>query len=199
MKIIVKVRAPFTPESLLQETDKHAQRASRLHIQDQIISELESKGHKPGRVSKYKYIPFIAMTVDSATLDALLSSPDVISVEEDIPIPPALDESVPRIGATQLHASNVTGAGMAVAILDTGVDKTHLFLKAALFPRHVIQPMTRQEVALPSARRAEQNQLQKVRQCLMEESVPRVSATTGPMWPALWQGEGVSLEAPDRA
>ena len=28
------------------------------------------------------------MTVDSATLDALLSSPDVISVEEDMPIPP---------------------------------------------------------------------------------------------------------------
>ena len=27
------------------------------------------------------------MTVDSATLDALLSSPDVISVEEDILVP----------------------------------------------------------------------------------------------------------------
>ena len=39
------------------------------------------------------------MTVDSATLDALLSSPDVISVEEDIPVPPTLDLSVPRIGA----------------------------------------------------------------------------------------------------
>ena len=128
VKIIVRVRAPFIPESLLQETDKHAQRASRLHIQDQIITELESKGHKPSRVHKYKYAPYIAMTVDSATLDALLSSPDVISVEEDIPVPPALDQSVPRIGATQLHSSNVTGAGVAVAILDTGVDKTHPFL-----------------------------------------------------------------------
>ena len=72
------------------------------------------------------------MTVDSATLDALLSSPDVISVEEDIPVPPTLDRSVPRIGATQLHASNVTGAGVAVAILDTGVDKTHPFLEGSV-------------------------------------------------------------------
>lgn len=132
VKIIVRVRAPFITESLLQETDKHAQRASRLHIQDQIITELESKGHKPGRVSKYKYVPFIAMTVDSATLDALLASPDVISIEEDIPIPPALHESVPRIGAAELHESNITGAGVAVAILDTGVDKTHSFLEGSV-------------------------------------------------------------------
>jgi hypothetical protein len=132
VKIIVRVRAPFIPESLLQETDKHAQRASRLHIQDQIITELESKGHKPGRVSKYKYAPFIAMTVDSATLDALLASRDVISVEEDIPIPPALDLSVPLIGAAKLHESNVTGAGVAVAILDSGVDQTHSFLEGSV-------------------------------------------------------------------
>ena len=128
VKIIVRARAPFIPESLLQETDKNAQRASRLHIQDQIITELESKGHKPRRIHKYKYSPYISMTVDSATLDALLASPDIISIEEDIPVPPALDLSVPRIGAAALHESNVTGAGVAVAILDTGVDKTHPFL-----------------------------------------------------------------------
>jgi subtilisin family serine protease len=69
------------------------------------------------------------MTVDSTTLDALISSPDVISVEEDIPVPPLLDLSVPRIGAAQLHENSVTGSGWAVAVLDTGVDKTHPFLQ----------------------------------------------------------------------
>ena len=128
VKIIIKVRAPFTPESLLQEKDMHEQRAATMRIQDQVITELTSKGHKPGRVHKYKYVPYIAMTVDGAALDALLSSPDVISIEEDIPVPPTLDLSVPRIGATQLHAIGVTGSGIAVAILDTGVDKTHPFL-----------------------------------------------------------------------
>jgi subtilisin family serine protease len=132
VKVIVKVRAPFTPESLLQEKDMHEQRAGTLRIQDRVIGELEGKGHKPGRVHKYKYTPYIAMTVDSTTLDALLSSPDVISVEEDIPVPLALNLSVPRIGATQLHASDITGAGVAVAILDTGVDKTHPFLEGSV-------------------------------------------------------------------
>jgi hypothetical protein len=131
-KIIVQIRAPFTPESRLQEKDMHEQRAGTLRIQDRVIGELESKGHKPGRVHKYKYVPYIAMTVDSATLDALLSSPDVISVEEDIPVPLALNLSVPRIGATQLHASNVSGSGVTVAILDTGVDKTHPFLEGSV-------------------------------------------------------------------
>jgi hypothetical protein len=128
VKIIVKVRTAFTPEPLLQETDKHAQRASTLRIQDQVVTQLEAKGHKLRSIRKYKYTPHIAMTVDSTTLDALISSPDVISVEEDIPIPPLLDLSVPRIGAAQLHENSVTGSGWAVAVLDTGVDKTHPFL-----------------------------------------------------------------------
>ena len=96
VKIIVKVRTTFTPEPLLQETDKHSQRASTLRIQDQVVTQLEAKGHKLRSIRKYKYTPHIAMTVDSAALDALISSPDVISVEEDIPVPPLLDLSIPR-------------------------------------------------------------------------------------------------------
>jgi len=129
VRIIVKVRAPFTPEPRLRQTEMQLQRDKTKHIQDHIITEIERKGHKPRSIRKYKYTPHIAMTVDSATLDALISSPDVISVEEDIPVPPLLDSSVPRIGATQLHENSVTGSGWAVAVLDTGVDKAHPFLQ----------------------------------------------------------------------
>jgi subtilisin family serine protease len=132
VKIIVRISAPFTPESRLQERDKHSQRADTARVQNQVVTELESKGYKPGRVHRYKYTPYMAMTVDSETFDALLSSPDVISVEEDIPVPPALDLSVPRIGATDLHASSITGEGITVAVLDTGVDKNHPFLQGSV-------------------------------------------------------------------
>ena len=112
----------------MQEKGVQEQRSMNAQAQNQVIAELEGKGHKPGSIYKYKYTPYIAMTVDGAALDALLSSPDVISIEEDIPVPPTLDWSVPRIGAAQLHAINITGSGVVVAVLDIGVDKTHPFL-----------------------------------------------------------------------
>jgi subtilisin family serine protease len=128
VKVIVKIKTAFAPESSLRENDKYAQRASLMQMQDQVVSRLKAEGHRLRSVRKFKYTPFIAMKVDSTALDALIFSPDVISVEEDIPVPPALDLSVPRIGATQLHAKSLTGSGWAVAVLDTGVDKTHPFL-----------------------------------------------------------------------
>ena len=132
VKVIVKVRASFSPESLLHESNLHEQRTETLRTQNQVIIELESKGHKPSRVHKYKYTPHIAITVDSAALDALLSSPYVTSVEEDILVPPTDNWNVTRIGASQLHTSSITGSGVAVAILDTGVDKTHPYLNGSI-------------------------------------------------------------------
>jgi subtilisin family serine protease len=130
VKIIVQVNAPFTPEPRLQQTEMQLQRDKTKHIQDQILTEIERAGRKPVRAYKYKYTPYIAMTVDSSTLDAVLSSPDVISIEEDflVPLAVGLNWSIDRIGATQLHDSSITGSGVAVAILDTGMDKTHPFL-----------------------------------------------------------------------
>lgn len=37
----------------------------------------------------------------------------------------SLDQSVPQIGAPAAHARGLTGAGVTVAVLDTGVDATH--------------------------------------------------------------------------
>ena len=75
--------------------------------------------------------------------------------------------------------------------------KPILFLKAALFPRHATRPMTRSGWQLfPLPGRAQKSQRQKARQCPMEEPVPRVSATTEPMWQALWQGEAGILGSP---
>jgi subtilisin family serine protease len=110
------------------------QRDKTKHIQNQIITEIERKGRKPGRIHKYKYTPYIAMTVDTETLDAIFASPDIVNVEEDFLVPLAVDLnwSIDRIGAIQLHDSSITGAGVAVAILDTGVDKTHPFLEGSV-------------------------------------------------------------------
>jgi len=87
IKVIVKIKTSIPPESLLQENDKYERRASLLQMQDHVVTTVEAKGHKLRSVRKYKYTPHIAMKIDSAALDDLIASPDIISVEEDIPVP----------------------------------------------------------------------------------------------------------------
>jgi len=132
VRVIVKLRTSFTPESLISKADADTQRASVARTQNQIISGLAATGHKPSSFYSFKYIPHIAMTIDKEALDTLLASPDVETIEEDIPVPAVLDLSVPRIGATTLHSKGVTGKGIAVAVLDTGVDKNHPFLQGSV-------------------------------------------------------------------
>ena len=80
-------------------------------------------------VKKFKYIPYIAMTVDVKCLDYLEQDPAVKSIEEEIIAKPLLEYSNPVIGSAAAWEKGFSGAGQAVAILDTGVDSTHPFLK----------------------------------------------------------------------
>ncbi len=132
VRVIVKVGTSFSPEAALSKVDVEAQRASISRMQGLLISELETAGRKPSVFHNFKYIPHVAMTIDRETLDALLASPNVVSVQEDIPVPVVLDKSVPRIGAKKLQSKGVTGKGVAVAVLDTGVDKNHPFLQGSV-------------------------------------------------------------------
>ncbi|ATE54954.1 S8 family serine peptidase [Actinosynnema pretiosum] len=56
---------------------------------------------------------------------ALLDEPGITRVWLDGKREPALDRSTAQIGAPAAWGSGLTGAGVAVAVLDTGVDETH--------------------------------------------------------------------------
>ena len=79
-------------------------------------------------VANFTYIPFLEMQVDAAGLAFLTTLPDVSSIEEDVLVLPALSTSVPLVGAERAWALGFSGAGQTIAVLDTGVDKTHPFL-----------------------------------------------------------------------
>ena len=85
-------------------------------------------GHNVSIIRRFKFIPYVAMEVDEAALEALASDPEVVSIEEDGVVRPALGESAPLIGAPQAWAQGYDGSGQAIAILDTGVNKHHPFL-----------------------------------------------------------------------
>ncbi|MCH8092853.1 MAG: S8 family serine peptidase, partial [Proteobacteria bacterium] len=89
-----------------------------------------------GRV-KYSYtiVDAIAANIPAAAVSALLRNPRVVTVEADIEahaIDAELDNSwgVERIGAGTVHAAANKGAGVKIAVIDTGIDYTHPDLDA---------------------------------------------------------------------
>lgn len=77
VRIIVGVNGKFTPESALSQSEAQAQRAAVSGAQDYVISELAAKGLRPASTYRYKYVPCLAMTVDGATLEALVALPGI--------------------------------------------------------------------------------------------------------------------------
>ncbi len=130
VRLIVTLNVPFNAMGHMaaREADLQASQIS----QGQADVHASLAGHNVTRVTNFKYVPQIALTVDRPALDALVAHPSVVTIHEDIPRPHMLAQSVPLIGAPTVWGFGYTGAGVAVAILDTGVDKTHPFLSGAV-------------------------------------------------------------------
>ena len=127
IRVIVGVRAAFAAEGELTAADVAQQRneiaAKQLAVQGKIPSLKASKE----KIKTYSTIPFMALEVDATELEALAGQADITSIEEDRAVHVTLAGSVPLIGGTAAWSRGYTGAGQTVAILDTGVDKTHPF------------------------------------------------------------------------
>ena len=66
--------------------------------------------------------------VDAKQLNQLSRDPAVSSIRPVVDYQLDLDETVPYIGGTAVHDLGATGAGITVAVLDTGIDYTHAAL-----------------------------------------------------------------------
>ncbi|MCF8879538.1 S8 family serine peptidase [Hyphobacterium sp. SN044] len=80
---------------------------------------------EPRIAREFRYTPVLAMELSRDEIARLSQDAGVRRIEADELSRPILDQSVPLIGATALHNGGNTGAGVAVAILDTGVDHEH--------------------------------------------------------------------------
>jgi subtilisin family serine protease len=74
-------------------------------------------------------LPAVAAEVTEEGLEKLREDPNVVLVTRDVPMPPSLLQSVQNVGAVVHFDKGFKGAGINVAVLDTGVDTSHPALK----------------------------------------------------------------------
>ncbi len=137
----VQVWVQLTDAPLAVAAGRNAkQRGSALNVAQQrnYLKQLASKqdglsatvrglgGVELGRVSKAHNA--IAVTIDASQLNTLAAQPNVLKIRPVIDYEAFLSETVPYIGAAALQAAGVTGAGVKVAVLDSGIDYTHFNL-----------------------------------------------------------------------
>ena len=68
----------------------------------------------------------VSLRIDASKIAKLATDPNVISISPVIDYEKALDETVPYIGAKAVQTAGVTGKGVRVGVIDSGIDYTHV-------------------------------------------------------------------------
>jgi subtilisin family serine protease len=89
------------------------------------LAEVAPGSDEPRIAREFRYTPVLAMELNRDEIARLAEDAGVRRIEADELSRPYSNVSVPLIGATALHNGGNTGTGVAVAILDTGVDHEH--------------------------------------------------------------------------
>ena len=102
-------------------------------VSDAGLATAHEKFRSRARALRAAYVepingmPLSVIEVDARQLREMVNAGLISDMVEDIPVPPTLQDSIPLIRANVAPASGATGAGQAIAILDTGVEAAHPF------------------------------------------------------------------------
>ncbi|MDQ3171210.1 MAG: S8 family serine peptidase [Acidobacteriota bacterium] len=131
LSVIVEVRAPGLQSAdadtglEIEETDPVralAEAGTLREARQRVIRRLPPRAEP---VREYEVIPFFAVLADATTFDVLLSDPNVVSIQEDVALPPTLADSIPLIQADTAWEVGYSGGQTVVAVMDTGAEKAH--------------------------------------------------------------------------
>jgi subtilisin family serine protease len=101
----------------------HTRRASVRARQDRALGALA-----PGTFQmKYRFesVSGFAGRARASAINALLRHPEVTAIHLDYEVHGSLAQGVALIGADAAHTAGITGWGVNVAVLDTGIDTNH--------------------------------------------------------------------------
>ena len=95
---------------------------------DEFVRGIEAASPSVTVTRRYRNFPVLAMEMDAAALRAAKSHGSGVEVWEDPVLEPFLAESVEIVGAPEAWRNGYAGRGLAIAIIDDGVDTRHPFL-----------------------------------------------------------------------
>jgi subtilisin len=125
--VIAGLRTAFTPEGQLAGAQAASQHARIAQARTRLLGSLA--GTRFELVRSYRTLPFVALRLTPAALDALRRSGQAATLAKDELSGPELAQSTQVVEATEGARLSRDGAGQHVAILDTGVERTHPFLR----------------------------------------------------------------------
>jgi hypothetical protein len=131
-RVIVYHREPTTAAYAARGTPSEnvpAMSRDLAAVQDALIAR-HFATRSGTALRRMEVTPAFAVTATAAEIESLANDSAVSQIVLDQIRRPVLIQSVPLIGMTTAYSTyNATGAGWAVAIIDSGVDKTHTFLQ----------------------------------------------------------------------
>jgi subtilisin len=128
-RVIVGLQTQYRAEGSLSAAAKQDQRAGIDQKRADLLKVL--KGTKHQVVHTYNTVPYVALKLSADALDKLEKSGQAASLQADEAVKPVLAQSSPLIEANESWTVGRAGAGQNVAVLDTGIQKTHPFLQKA--------------------------------------------------------------------
>lgn len=127
--VIISLRHTLPPEdNQMARNDVMMRRVQIRQLQEAFVAT----ALPDTTVWSMQSMPVIVATLDDEALARLQQDPAVASVHESRLFGHMTSESSSHIGASALHATGITGAGMSVAVLDTGVDGQHIALRGQI-------------------------------------------------------------------
>lgn len=123
VNLIVGLDMISQPEGRLTATQVRQQRQQILERGNQLASQL--RGFNAQVKRQFEFVPYVSLSADEAALEFFVRSPLVASIREDGINRLHMASSNPVIGSPAAWADGFDGTGWAVAVLDTGVEKTH--------------------------------------------------------------------------
>jgi len=124
--VIIKLKSP--PVAMMANDMSQAElMAHKAMIEDEQAEFMERTGTSSKEITCVQtLLNAVFLTIDAAEVGALVTDADVVSIHRVRNFEKYLSETVPYIGATKVQNEGYDGTGVRVAVLDDGIDYTHI-------------------------------------------------------------------------